>query len=447
MMKQLFILFNTISLVLLGIFTSDSVVKITNNLPDKMLAGKEYVVEFKLVKPSIQGFGMFQIELPNGVSLVQNPDSAVSFVVEGNIVKWVWASLPSDDEVPFNIHFRLASNLQGNVSFKSRFYYIYDNEKAFVDMSPKQVEIENAEMTKAFENAAKDTGLVSAPAAVASNAEPPGNIVLNRTVIKGSKPGEIIVTVKIRKGVTKGFARFSDDVKQGIMAKVLKADGSSFSVADGKLKFVWVAVPDKEELEISYSLSSSTEKTTDLHGEYSYLEDNQSKKVNMNELKAEFTDLTNVPEVAASPEKQTTKESPPVAAAEPVKESAPEPLKVTEKVAEKPVSTPKPTPSIPVRKDGSVTYHVQIGAFKNTAVTAALLKKMYHIKENIRSEFHESLSKFMIGEHDEYKGARDHREEAKRTNGVSNAFVVAYNEGKRITVQEALMITNQKWFK
>jgi hypothetical protein len=100
-----------------------------------------------------------------------------------------------------------------------------------------------------------------------------------------------------------------------------------------------------------------------------------------------------------------------------------------------------------VRKDGSVTYHVQIGAFKNTAVTAALLKKMYHIKENIRSEFHESLSKFMIGEHDEYKGARDHREEAKRTNGVSNAFVVAYNEGKRITVQEALMITNQKWFK
>ncbi len=441
-MKQLFILFNTISLMLLGIFTGDSVVKITNNLPDKMVAGKEYQVEFKLTKPAIQGFGMFQIELPDGVSLVQNPDSAVSYVVEGNIVKWVWASLPSDDEVPFNLTFNVASNLQGNVSFKSRFYYIYNNDKAFVDMSPKQVEIENTEMTKAFENAAKDTTLVNAPAAVASNAEPPGNIVLNRTVTKGSKPNELIVTIKIKKGSTKGFARFSDDVLTGVTAKVVKADGSSFSVADGKLKFVWVAVPDKEELEISYMLSTTTEKTTDLHGEYSYLEDNQSKKVNMNDLTAEFGDLisTEQPIVEVEPTPEPVKEEKPVVAAvEPVKEKVKE-QPVKEKVKEV-------KPSKPVRKEGSVSYHVQIGAFKNANVTAAVLKKIYHLKENIRSEFHDSYSKFMIGDHDEYKVARDHREEAKKNNGVPNAFVVAYAEGKRITVQEALMITNQKWFK
>lgn len=437
-MKQLFILFNTISLVLLGIFTGDSVVKITNNLPEKMTAGKDYQVEFKLTKPAIQGFGMFQIELPDGVTLVQNPDSAVSYVVEGNIVKWVWASLPSDDEVPFNLNFNVASNLQGNVSFKARFYYIYNNDKAFVDMNPKQVEIENTEMTKAFENAAKDSTLVNAPAAVASNAEPPGNIVLNRTVTKGSKPNELIVTIKIKKGSTKGFARFSDDVLNGVTAKVIKGDGSSFSVADGKLKFVWVAVPDKEELEISYMLSTSTEKTTDLHGEYSYLEDNQSKKVNMNDLTAEFGDLTSVePVVDVESVPEPVKEKPVVAVAvkPKIKEQA-----IQEKV--KDVVSSKP-----VRREGSVSYYVQIGAFKNTNVTASVLKKLYHIKESIRSEFHDSYSKFMIGDHGEYKGARDHREETKRNNGVPNAFVVAYNEGKRITVQEALMITNQKWFK
>ena len=439
-MKQLFILFNTISLVLLGIFTGDSVVKITNNLPEKMTAGKDYQVEFKLTKPAIQGFGMFQIELPDGVTLVQNPDSAVSYVLEGNIVKWVWASLPSDDEVPFNLNFNVASNLQGNVSFKARFYYIYNNDKAFVDMNPKQVEIENTEMTKAFENAAKDTTLVNAPAAVASNAEPPGNIVLNRTVTKGSKPNELIVTIKIKKGSTKGFARFSDDVLNGVTAKVIKGDGSSFSVADGKLKFVWVAVPDKEELEISYMLSTNTEKTTDLHGEYSYLEDNQSKKVNMNDLTAEFGDLTSAePVVAVESVPEPVKEKPVVAVAVPVKPKIKEQA-IQEKV--KDVVSSKP-----VRREGSVSYYVQIGAFKNTNVNASVLKKLYHIKESIRSEFHDSYSKFMIGDHGEYKGARDHREETKRNNGVPNAFVVAYNEGKRITVQEALMITNQKWFK
>ena len=428
-MKQLFILFNTISLVILGIFSGDTVVKITNTLPDKMVAGKDYQVEFRLTKPSIDVFGMFQVEMPEGVTLVQHPDSSTGYVLKGNLIKWVWASLPSDDEVVFNLNFNVAANLQGKVSFKSRFYYIYKNEKAFVDMLPKEVEIENTEMTKAFENAAKDTTLanVTPAVAVASNAEPPGNIVLNRTVAKGSKPSELIVNIKIKKGLTKGFARFSDDLQEGISAKVIKGDGSSFSIADGKLKFVWVAVPDKEDLEISYSLNSTTLKSAELNGEYSYLENNQSKKVNMNNLVADFGEAT-----------QT--ENSVVESTEPVKPEKPATVaKVT------PVKTPKS--SKPVRKEGNIMYHVQIGAFKNTAVTASTLKSLYHLSEPISSEFHESFSKFMIGNHDEYKSARDHREQAKANNRVPNAFVVAYNEGKRITVQEALMITNQKWFK
>ena len=58
----------------------------------------------------------------------------------------------------------------------------------------------------------------------------------------------------------------------------------------------------------------------------------------------------------------------------------------------------------------------------------------------------EGLDKFMVGNFSEYKDARSHREVIKQK-GCSTAFVVAYNGAKRITVQEALMITNQKWFK
>ncbi len=52
----------------------------------------------------------------------------------------------------------------------------------------------------------------------------------------------------------------------------------------------------------------------------------------------------------------------------------------------------------------------------------------------------------MVGNFNEYKEARSHRENIKQK-GCSSAFVVAYNGAKRITVQEALMITSQKWFK
>jgi hypothetical protein len=59
---------------------------------------------------------------------------------------------------------------------------------------------------------------------------------------------------------------------------------------------------------------------------------------------------------------------------------------------------------------------------------------------------HEGMTKFLVGKFPEYKESRNYRE-AMRAKGVTDAFVTAYNAGKRITVQEALMITRQKWFK
>jgi hypothetical protein len=99
------------------------------------------------------------------------------------------------------------------------------------------------------------------------------------------------------------------------------------------------------------------------------------------------------------------------------------------------------------KKDGDVNYFVQIGAFTSSKVGIDNLKKRFGINESIKSEMQGGFSKFMVGNHNEYKDARNHREIIKVTNKVKSAFVVAYNSGKRITVQEALMISNQKWFK
>jgi hypothetical protein len=89
---------------------------------------------------------------------------------------------------------------------------------------------------------------------------------------------------------------------------------------------------------------------------------------------------------------------------------------------------------------------VQIGAFSNSGVSASVLASTFNITEKISSEMQGGFSKFMIGNYSEYKSARDKRE-STLSKGVNGAFVVAYNSGKRITVQEALMLSNQKWFK
>ena len=68
------------------------------------------------------------------------------------------------------------------------------------------------------------------------------------------------------------------------------------------------------------------------------------------------------------------------------------------------------------------------------------------MNENVNTEMHEGWIKYTVGKYDMYKMARDHRVEIWNKTKIDDAFVTAYNNGQRITVQEALMIANQKWF-
>ncbi len=82
--------------------------------------------------------------------------------------------------------------------------------------------------------------------------------------------------------------------------------------------------------------------------------------------------------------------------------------------------------------------------FLKSPIGANYFTRKYGIP-NVRMENHESYKKFYSGNFQEYKGARDYREEIKQK-GIQDAFVIAHKNNIRITVQEALMITNQKWY-
>lgn len=445
MLKYLIIIVNSLAVFLYSLFSGDSGITVTSTIPATLKAGQEVAIELKVTKGQMNGFAKLQLDLPEGLAAKESESRGANYTYADGVAKWVWASLPAESEIVIKVVLISdpAASL-GTRTIRAKFSFVENNAKQVVEMTPAELTLTAADGAEAVATTApvstEKTEPVKTPEpekvpdpvpATSGNSEPAGLVSVNRTIVKNSNE-EYSVYLKIKKGATKGFARYSDDLPESVTVKAVKTDGASFSIGDGKLKFVWVNVPEKDELLLEYTISGTSSSPLILKGEYSYLEENQSKKT---ELASESITLPTAQEVAAVP-KQEVKSQEPVAETK----TPEEPAKVT-------ASTEDKMQESMAKKAGVVNYNVQIGAFTKGNVTSDLLKKKFSINENIRSEMQGGFSKFMVGSHDEYKGARDHREEVKANNGVKSAFVVAYNGNKRITVQEALMITNQKWFK
>lgn len=471
MINNIVIICNVVTLFLFSLFSGDGGVTVNGNFPSSLKPGQSVVAELKVAKGTSAGFAKLQMDLPEGLSITEVDNMGASFTMVDGIAKWVWSSLPSSAELVVKFNLVASADASGAKTLAAKYSFVEGANKQVVEMTPVELMIGDAVATNSTaastgsNNANPSSNETSANTSTtnsggaanpSSNAEPSAKIAVERIISKGSNDNEQIITLKINKGNTKGFGRYSDDLPSGFTAKAVTTDGASFSTADEKIKFVWVTVPEKEILSISYAITSSSSIRLTTKGEYAYLEENQSKKFLLTEETIAFVGPQNMNGAVASNTTTETKTT-----ATPTESVA---STTTEKVAEpnngnnnagssgtsnnQSANNSSETESIakPTNTNANIDYRVQIGAFSNSEVSASKLARVFNINDKISSEMQGGFSKFMIGNYPEYKSARDKRESAMNK-GVNGAFVVAYNSGKRITVQEALMLSNQKWLK
>jgi cell division septation protein DedD len=471
MLKYVALLFNTIALVIYQFFFAEGIT-VTQNIPSSVKPDSEFTIELTINKGSIGGFAKLQQDLPEGFTAFQDENNGASFSFTNQSVKFIWMSLPSDKEFKIKYKVKVAAGINGDKVIAGKFSYVSDNIKQSIEIAASTItvgsktepqvitpvtttsETGSPETTTNVISSSEPTTLSTEPIASSTSAtsSEPSSIVSTRTM-PNNVTDNFTVEILVNKGNVTGFAKLLETLPAGFTATAGELQGASFSFDNQtqKVKFVWVSMPSQTEFRISYKVTvpSGVIGNKSINGIFSYIENDETKKYNI--PTSSFNVETGSGTVATTTSPTTTNSSSTaVASTIPASTSTNQtstttPVNTTQTMTT--VSSSKslsPASTIPAVQS-NVNYRIQIAAL-HKAADANTLAARYNINDKVNTEMAEGFTKYTVGSHNDYKTARDSREEI-RNKGIIDAFVTAYSSGKRITVQEAIMITSQKWYR
>ncbi len=422
-------------------------------------------VELVVNKGDVTGFAKLQHAFPTGVKVEAIETQGATFTFAEQKMKWIWMALPKEESFTIKYKLTVEDEYITEVELGGTFSYLEKNERRSFYIPASLLAVGEEKVEEEVK-------------------EP---VVATNRVITDEGSGNYRVDVTIKRENVTGFAKIQEYIPAGVSASSIAEESAVFSVVNDKVKFVWMNLPDANEFTVSYRINTggSALSPNSISGEFAYIHDGQTLKATIlgeesspaaNEFAqndpdtADNDELVEVQndaeEIALPKEESATLEAEAVVAIATGKENATEPLEAKQEstenedeaeIAEEPVTaatnedlvetdvSKKSITTVPEPNTG-INYRVQILAGHNN-VKQPYFESLYKYTGNFIVENHEGWVKYTTGDYPIYKNARDGREVIRSNYNFPGPFVVAYNNGERITVQEALMITNQNWVK
>ncbi len=477
MLKITALLFNTFALLIYHLFFAD-VVTITQNIPATVKPSTEFTVEITINKGNSSGFAKLQQDLPVGFTAVEDKNNGASFTFVNQSVKFIWMSLPADKEFKVSYKVNVAEGTTGAKILAGKFSYVSDNLKQTVEITPSTITVGNeakpitiaqnpnltmetkpvieqpditpaspskdtSNLAATFNNTIGEQNTQTQPTTVTTDNGAQITIAGGRkTVANSISPGEFLVEITLKKGNLGGFSKFIETLPIGFTATLIEGKGAAFSFVDQKVKFVWGTLPSETEFKISYKVSVDSNVNGDqiLEGTFSFINNNQTQKYVLLPTSVKIATATASQIVGNTKGSKSVNQ---LVEQPQTKQTEGETIKPNS-IEKKPKIADEMAANTIGKSQGNISYKVQVLALRKEK-TIDIVTNLLTITEPLELELHEGLRKYVVGLHTIYKEARDHREQIPKA--VIVPWVVAYNSGRRTTVQDALMITSQKWYK
>ena len=446
MIKYFILLINFIGFLLVDLFIGG--ITATINAPDEAAPGSSFTVEVTFNISGLKSIGRFKQDLPIGYTATPVNTLNGTFIFKDQIIKIVWnPTLPPDSIFTISYDILVDQTAEGPLVLGGSFTYVDNKELKTLNLLNKTI-------------------IIRSKGAIVNN-DQNNQQNINNTVIQNLSTDQIFcyrqivrdldgITVHIlvnTAGLSKDkFGKVQEKILSGYTATNIESKDAIFSFKDNNIKFLWMTLPSESMFQISYKLTATTptSEIPDISGTFSYVE-NEGTKIRTIENR-EFLDnnmLANnqvtkdqaAKDQAAKDQAtkdQATKDK--AAKDQAAKDQAAKDKAAKDQAAKDQIANNKHI----VSPETGVKYKVQIGAYKRY-LNVSYFKKL-QVTESVSIELNNGLNKYLIGLHSEYKDARDHRVKIWNETPIRDAFVSAYNNGNRITVQEALMIANQKWY-
>ncbi len=271
---------------------------------------------------------------------------------------------------------------------------------------------------------------------------------------------EFTVSLTIEKGLLRSFSRFSQDLPNGLTAQRLNTANADFSFEEQRVRFIWLKLPPETLIKVSYLIrvDQRLKGTFELGGEFSYIDNNQRKSISVpggHEIMIKpkpgiaENQLIDIKDFGKNKAPLTVTKKEDKTASPSTTITHPQQMPENKTPSYIPKSTPKFSPPSSIQKltatektrllqpETGISFRVQI-AMGSMPINFDKFFRDKGIQEKVKIEFIDGWRKYTIGPFQSYEEARKNMFRINNTSKINGAFVVAYRNGNRIDMFNAL---------